>query len=39
MRGAQITCSDYTTLSRRGKSLALESWLGDADKEFNHVSI
>ena len=37
--GAQITCPDYTTLSRRGKSLDLESLLGDADEEFNHVSI
>jgi hypothetical protein len=37
--GTQISCPDYTTLSRRGKSLDLESLLGDADKEFNHVSI
>ena len=37
--GLQITCPDYTTLSRRGKSLDLESLLGDSDKEFNHVSI
>ena len=37
--GAQITCPDYTTLSRRGKSLDLEPLLSDADEEFNHVSI
>jgi hypothetical protein len=37
--GAKITCPDYTTLSRRGKNLDLESLLGDADEEFNHVSI
>eukprot|EP00924_Labyrinthula_sp_SR-Ha-C_P011832 snap_masked-scaffold_88-processed-gene-0.9-mRNA-1 protein AED:1.00 eAED:1.00 QI:0/-1/0/0/-1/1/1/0/141 len=37
--GLQITCPDYTTLSRRGKSLDLKSLLGDSDKEFNHISI
>ena len=37
--GTQISCPDYTTLSRRGKSLDLESLLGDADEEFNHVCI
>ena len=37
--GLQITCPDYTTLSRRGKSLNLQSLLCDTSTEFNHVSI
>lgn len=37
--GLRITCPDYTTLSRRGKSVNLQSLLCDEDKAFNHVSI
>jgi transposase len=37
--GIQITCPDYTTLSRRGKSLDLEFFLGDSDREVKYVSI
>ena len=39
MSGLDITCPDYTTLSRRGKSLNIKSLLCNADTEFNHVSI
>lgn len=34
-----ITCPDYTTLSRHGKSLNTESLLCNENKEFDHVSI
>ncbi|WPY00635.1 IS5 family transposase [Candidatus Trichorickettsia mobilis] len=34
-----ITCPDYTTLSRRSKSLNTESLLCNENKEFDHVSI
>jgi transposase len=37
--GLKITCPDYTTLSRRGKDLNLQSLLCDTNTEFNHVSI
>ncbi|WPY01207.1 IS5 family transposase domain protein [Candidatus Trichorickettsia mobilis] len=34
-----ITCSDYTTLSRRSKKLNTESLIGNGNKEFDYVSI
>jgi len=37
--GVRISCPDYTTLSRRGKRLDLESLLRNTDREFNYVSI
>lgn len=37
--GLRITCPDYTTLSRRSKSLNLQSLLCDEDTEFDYVCI
>ena len=39
MSGLEIKCPDYTTLSRRGKALNLESLLDGLNREFEHVSI
>jgi hypothetical protein len=37
--GLQIACPDYSTLSRRGKKLNLESLLHDKNTEFDYASI
>lgn len=39
MSGMKLTCPDYTTLSRRGKKLNLDSLLGKTDEEFDCVCI
>jgi transposase len=39
MSGMKLTCPDYTTLSKRGKKLGLESLLGKSDEEFDCVCI
>ncbi len=39
MSGMKLTCPDYTTLSRRGKKLDLDSLLGKSDEEFDCICI
>ena len=35
--GLPLTCPDYTTLSKRGKKLNLESLLNNQDKDFDYL--
>lgn len=39
LSGTSLTCPDYTTLSKRGKSLCTDSLLGVNDEEFDFVCI
>lgn len=37
LSGSKLTCPDYTTLSRRGKSLDLEFLLDSQDNDFDYI--
>lgn len=39
MSGLELTCPDYTTLSKRGKALRLDSLLGCHEKISNYICI
>jgi len=39
MSGLDLTCPDYTTLSKRGRGINLKSFAESYDKEFDYVSV